>query len=299
MDDFAIVYFMTDWRADLAAQLSVNLTSLDILGLDGRKIRRYLTIAGPVDRAAREFLCAREVEVVQRDRLTLDHPLPNKALIEVSRPHRVVMYCDLDVVFLKDPTPKFIESAEDGRFLARPDLMDPLCQWSAFPFPLAYCLRGVGRFVWRLLKARYRRGLAKGPLVPYFNSGVFLCPGEVLPSLTRHWWRACSRLLRARRRRYPHAFFFTFHFYEQLSLSLGLEGSGIPFGCLGAEYNFVPAIDLQNEICGGLPAVCHLLTGLRQWYSVDGVSPQPGNEEVYKRVREVIAVDNSLKNRFA
>ena len=288
--DFAIVYYMTEWRADLALQLSASLTSLDLLGIGAQRVHRYLTLTEPVSEATKSFLDSRGVEVLIRDRFTQAQPFANKTLISVSQPHRVVMCCDLDIVFLGNPLPLFERAASSRRFLARPDFGNPLYWWPEFPAPIARFLqKKVGRAIWQRMRSRYRK-LQGNEAVPYFNSGIFLCPGPLFSELMCHWWRACSSLLRARRRRYPYIFFFTFHFYDQLALSLALESSGIPFDVVGAEYNYMPTKDKQ-ELCSS-PIACHLVTDLRGWYDLTKEHSAPGNEDVYGRVREILRENN-------
>lgn len=294
--DYAIVYYMTEWRADIARQLSISLTSLDLLGISNDEIKRYLVTGPSQDPGLLSFAKDRQLELVFRERLTAAHPLPNKALVTTSRLHDVTMYCDLDIVFLKDPRPVFRLSEAEQCLAARVDLLEPLFPWEGLPKPLAYLMREcLGRLVWWLLR-RYYSATPESRRIPYFNTGVFFVPGKVFVEIGPVWWSICSSLLQARRRRIPHPFFFTFYFYEQLALSLAVRRIGMPFRELGPEYNFMPAGEIGNALqkCeDGFPALCHVVTGVRSWFDLAQPPATGRYQDLCQRVRAVVEADQA------
>lgn len=285
---------MTDWRADLARQLRISLTSLDLLGLSSDEIKRYLVTSPTQDPGVLSFAKDRKIELVFRERLTAAHPLPNKALITTPRIHDVIMYCDLDIVFLKDPRPVFQRTDAEQCLAARVDLMEPLFSWPDLPKPVAYLMREcLGRLIWWLMRSYYSTTL-ESRRIPYFNTGVFFVPGRVLAEIGPIWWSICSSFLSARRRRIPYPFFFTFYFYEQLALSLAVRKLGIPFWELDPKYNFIPVGDSFEALkaCDdGLPAICHVVTGIRDWFDLTQPPATGRYQDLCQRVRGVVEVD--------
>lgn len=295
ISDNAIVYYMTQWRENIANQLSVSLTSLDLLGVTPDQLNRYLVTGPSADPDLLRFSAERGIKLIFRDRLTASHPLPNKALITTSTPHQVVMYADLDTVFLKNPGAAFDRCASTGHFFARPDPTEPLYSWDFLPRPMGNFLKNrIGREVWSWLYRRYSPS-GNASRVPYLNTGLFVLPGSLLQRFTQKWWEICSQLLRDREARKIYPFFFTFYFYEQLSFSLALQSLELPFENISEEYNFIPISDDLGSTESGYPTICHLVSGVRSWYE-GGASDVSGVYGTLKqRVLDVLEVDSRTR----
>lgn len=309
-DRFAFAYYVDTWKPDLRHQLHISAHSLATRTGRAATYPRYLVFSDRITDEVRAFAAHHGLILRPEPLLTNYRSLPNKALLCKAPAHEVVCTVDLDIVFLRDPTPAFEQAAEEERVLSRYELLLPL--WG---FPnLSQRARDwwrfeVGQKIWL---GQYRRfaphvppptpgppapGLEGRPALPaYFNTGVNFIPGRYLPGIGDSWWYCCSRMMRDRRLGRPYQKFFAAHFIEQMCYALALHREQAPWSVLHSRYNYVPmdvtlnaARDDLDKVSPDEVVMVHLASPVRDWMSPQGpAAPHPAFLPILKQVREVV-----------
>lgn len=299
---FAFAFFSTQWRPDLAWQLQVCLHSLDTRGGKAATYPRYLVFLEEPTRDLLDFAARNRLIVRQEKRLTYRQIFPNKALLCKVPDHQAVCFSDLDIVFLKDPTPMLEEAALTGKVQARLDLGLPYSSWPRLPTWGQRWVRGIAERIWQKQYVRFSRrnqpvaqlrGYSGELQPPYFQAGLTFVPGRVLDSLGEAWWHVSKTLLRDHRFRRPYTSLFTPYFYEQMSLAIGLHRAEIPFSLMQSIYNYLPLFDSipteDRNVVADDVVIGHMVLPVRSWIDPEDSKVENGNmPELLSKVRAIV-----------
>lgn len=302
---YAFVFYMTNWREDLANQLRVAISSLEQNGGLAKAYDRYLVISEGITGATRDFCTANRLILQQEERFTPPgFPLPNKALMCRIPIYDLICLSDLDLVFLADPTPAFQEAEASQKIWARPDKMLPVAPWTKLHPRAGHWLRfTLGLALWKWVYKHFSKkgagvecsftiaGIKNCP--PYFNTGVILVPGKYQVALGETWRYVSSKMVRYTRWRHPLSFFFVKYFLEQMAFALALHREDLPWQLLPPNYNLIPIDVLPDEaetLRSGNIVIAHMVSGIRSWLSQEEVATEvePEVYELRAKVREAV-----------
>lgn len=305
MSPYAFVFYATQWRPDLTRPFEVCLHSLDSRGGRAADYPRYLVYSEEITPEIRNFCERYRVTLQYERRFTYRLAWPNKALMCRVPQHDVVCILDLDIVFLRDPTPMFELARSTGKAYSRLDLLVPLHPWPGLPEGWRKLLRdGVGQRIWRGQYHRFSpEGGATSPelprsgggtMPPYFNNGVNFVPGSQLRTLGNAWKHISSCFLRDISLHRPYTRFFIHYFLDQISYALALHREQIPWDILPGEYNLIPSAEAAADdlrlIREDRVVMAHMVSPIRHWLAPDTEVDCPEVvQPVYRQVRELVA----------
>src|SRR5438034_8299195 len=208
------------------------------------QVRFVLGCTGPIPRAARELFDRYGAEIVTVERYDPTHGHSNKIVLlgsPILAGHDIVVLLDCDTVLVQDPAPWL-------------KLRTVAAKLADLPTVFLMELKAIfDHFKCAMPPARYHHELTGDACIAYCNSGVIVVPEKYRLRIASQWdyWNRLVLTL-------PETLRFNRLHADQVSLTLALENSEVPFAPLPAEMNMPAYFDTYPEAWHTLdPVIIH------------------------------------------
>jgi hypothetical protein len=238
---FACVAEPTKQFLEQSARL---LMSVRWFGGSSAKARFVLACTGPVPQEALKLFDHYGAEVVTIQRYHLNHGHSNKIVLlgsPVMAGHDIVVLLDCDTLLVQDPGPWLDQTVVAAKVADLPTVS--LAEFQSI-FRHLYC---------PVPRRRYYHELTGDPCLAYCNSGVVIVPEKYRDLLASQWDFWNEQVLKL-----PQTLRFNRVHADQISLTLALENSDVPFAPLPIEMNMPAHFETYPESWHKLdPTIIH------------------------------------------